>query len=629
MSLRAAVAVLGCLLVLVAVASFLVPAGASGYAPAEFDRTVSVGLTLEEQQVLGPETPTPRAQIAYSQYPYVVGYRGIGLAAAAVDDPFVERQFGYVQSVYVEVAPGDVSLDDEGRPVGERTDEWIEPSDAWFVVGAARLPSGPATLAFDGRDAAAAFAADNGGDVLEWEDRARFDAPTEDGSSARDRVDTQHADADRTVAAARTLLGRPTETVVGEDAPTLSAALEGAAPNTTVRLPPGTYEGDVTIERPVTIAGENATITGDGNGTVVTVSADDVAITGVSIEGVGESLRAAAPGVDDDRDDWDRSTEEAYGYADAAVAVDGVDRVFLTDIGVETPASGIILRDVTRGVVDDVRVDGADDWQDGFMGVTAIRSPAIVQRSSFEGGRDAVYTHRASGVTVRDNAFVGGRFGTHLMYTSEALVAGNCATGQALSGVVIMTDPSGVAIADNVITDTEQGISTSGSNAYIGENTVVDTEQAISTSATNSLYADNSVVGNTVGFRASAVFPTSVVVRNDIVDNDRHVRATSGPLRVWSHDGEGNYWEGASGLGRPYSPTDPVDGLLHRSGPARTLADAPIVRGLRGLRGSVPGARGESVVDATPRDAPAAPGRLEAASALADGESTPAEVCDA
>jgi len=408
MSLRAAVAVLGCLLVLVAVASFLVPAGASGYAPAEFDRTVSVGLTLEEQQVLGPETPTPRAQIAYSQYPYVVGYRGIGLAAAAVDDPFVERQFGYVQSVYVEVAPGDVSLDDEGRPVGERTDEWIEPSDAWFVVGAARLPSGPATLAFDGRDAAAAFAADNGGDVLEWEDRARFDAPTEDGSSARDRVDTQHADADRTVAAARTLLGRPTETVVGEDAPTLSAALEGAAPNTTVRLPPGTYEGDVTVERPVTIAGENATITGDGNGTVVTVSADDVAITGVSIEGVGESLRAAAPGVDDDRDDWDRSTEEAYGYADAAVAVDGVDRVFLTDIGVETPASGIILRDVTRGVVDDVRVDGADDWQDGFMGVTAIRSPAIVQRSSFEGGRDAVYTHRASGVTVRDNAFVGG-----------------------------------------------------------------------------------------------------------------------------------------------------------------------------------------------------------------------------
>lgn len=91
MSRRTAVAVLCCLFALVGAASFLVDPGASGPEPAEFDRTVSMGLTLEERQALGPEILIPRAQVAYSQYPYVVGYRGIGLAAAAVEDPFVER----------------------------------------------------------------------------------------------------------------------------------------------------------------------------------------------------------------------------------------------------------------------------------------------------------------------------------------------------------------------------------------------------------------------------------------------------------------------------------------------------------------------------------------------------------
>jgi len=303
--------------------------------------------------------------------------------------------------------------------------------------------------------------------------------------------------------------------------------------------------------------------------------------------------------------------------------------LLVTGVDIETPASGIVLRDTERTVVDGVRVDGTDQWEDGFMGVTAIRSPAIVQRSTFEGGRDGVYAHRASGVTIRHNRFVDGRFGTHFMYTSDALFADNCATGQALSGVVIMTSPSGIAIADNVIVDTEQGISTSGSDAYVGENVVVGTSQAIRTSARNSLYADNTVVGNDVGFRASSIFPTSVVVRNDVVDNERHVRATSGPLRVWSHGGEGNYWDGAEGLDRRYSPTDPVDGRLHRSGAARTLADAPAVRGLRTLRGSVPGMRGESVIDAHPRDTPSNATRLGTAREIANGDATPEEVCAA
>ncbi|MFO7925883.1 MAG: NosD domain-containing protein [Halobacteriota archaeon] len=628
MTIRVAVVVVCCLLVFVGAASFVVSPGSSVTEPAEFDRTVSMGLTLEEQRAVGERRVIPRAQVAYSQYPYLVGYRGIGLAATASDDPLVEQQFGYPLVVYVETVPSDVTLDESGYLVGEYTDEWVPAADAYFVIESeARTPAGRATVAFAEESRADAFTEAHGGRVVRWDERAQFDVRRSDGSIARDRVATHHAEADDQVADAYELLERPIEIVVGEDEPTLRAALSAARANTTIRLPPGVYEGPVEIDRSVTIAGDGATIVGDGNGTVVTVTADHVAVSGVTIDGIGDSLQEDDAPVDDDRADWDRQTEAAYGYSDAAITATGADGLLVTGVEAETNASGIVLRDVERAVVDDVRIDGTDEWVDGFMGVVAIRSPAVVQRSTFDGGRDAVYTHRSRGITVRENRFNDGRFGVHLMYTSDALVAGNCATDQALSGVVIMTSPSGVAIDDNVVTNTEQGIATSGSYAYIGENTVVNTEQAITTSARNSLYTGNTVVGNRVGFRASSIFPTSVVVGNDVVDNERHVRATSGPLRVWSHDGEGNYWSGAEGLDRPYSPTDPVDGTLHRTETARTLSDAPIVRGLRTLRGSAPGMRDNSVIDAEPRDSPKNATRLERAQALSNGTTIPGEVC--
>jgi hypothetical protein len=51
------------------------------------------------------------------------------------------------------------------------------------------------------------------------------------------------------------------------------------------------------------------------------------------------------------------------------------------------------------------------------------------------------------------------------------------------------------------------------------------------------------------------------------------------------------------------------------------------VRGLRTLRGSAPGMRDNSVIDATPRDTPKQPARLETARALSNGNASVEEVC--
>jgi len=215
-------------LFLVGLGSFVVSPADSTPEPVDFDRTVGMGLTLEEQRALGEDRLVPRVQVAYSQFPYVVGYRGIGLAASEIDDPTVERQFGYPQAVYVEAAPPDVSLGGSGTPMGRHTGEWIPAATAHFVVGSdARMSSEPTPLAFAEHDDAVGFASSYGGDIVGWDERDRFDVPRSDGASARDRIDTQQRTAETTVAGAGTMLDRPVGAVVGEDEATLRTALEG------------------------------------------------------------------------------------------------------------------------------------------------------------------------------------------------------------------------------------------------------------------------------------------------------------------------------------------------------------------------------------------------------------------
>jgi parallel beta-helix repeat protein len=223
-------------------------------------------------------------------------------------------------------------------------------------------------------------------------------------------------------------------------------------------------------------------------------------------------------------------------------------------------------------------------------------------------------------MVFRNNSFSDGRFGVHLMYSSETLIEGNVARGQALSGYVIMTDPIANAIVGNTVYNATTGISTAGSRAYVARNVIVGTDRGISAASGESIYEHNVLYGNEVGMVASALIPSSRVVDNDFIANDRHATARLGPLRIYTHEGRGNYWEGASGQVRTsgmweggYAPTSPLDGRLHRVDAAATLRSSPAVQGFRSLRGSIPGLRSASIVDTAPRSTPANPGLVASA----------------
>ena len=628
----AARALAGALVVVLALLSYSLAVPASGGAdrdPVAFEDTFDLGLTgATVQAVRERGLSVPRVQAFYSGYEYVVGYWGLEAFAAEHARTGHDRQFGRAVAVYVtDFAGANVSLTDEGYLRATRHLAPVPAGDTHVVVGSeARVPhGGPVAVPFSERDAAAAFAEAYGGEVVPWRDATDRLAGDDRLSQERfeQRVDARSAWANDTVADARTLRDRPTSVVVGEDAPTLAAAVDAAPPNTTVELPSGTHETDgLTVSKPVTIAGagdDATTVRGDGNGSVVNVDADRVGLVDLRIEGVGDvGSRRSRLNISKLNVSWSENVELAYGRGDAAVRLFGANESLVAGVHVETPSSGVLAVDSRGSVVRDVSLNGSEDPREGFMGVVAMYEPVVVEDSAFVGGRDGVYTHRADGVVVRDSRMRDGRFGVHEMYTDGALVRNNTVR-DANAGVIVMTRPTGNLVVGNDVRGSETGVSTAGSDSYFARNVLVDNGYGVAVLGLRSLLTENTVAGNDVGLRGEASLPTNLVTRNDVVDNGRPVESRLGSLRVWTVGDTGNYWGALPGSGdgatydRPYRATGGVDGRIHDAPGAYTLARSPASGLLRAVQGSVPGLRSTGIVDTAPLTAPARPAVLAAA----------------
>ncbi|MEA1931374.1 MAG: right-handed parallel beta-helix repeat-containing protein [Euryarchaeota archaeon] len=600
---------------------FVADVDASVPDPVPFEDTRSVGFASEVSLGIDDDSQIPRAQVFYSQYQYVIGYYGVETAAAAFDEPTRQQQFGYPVVTYVTAYDDTgLTLDANGTIHTDDRSTWVSADEAAFVVDSgASTPGGPVGVPFADRGDADAFAEETGGTVLSWTEFTDRPVELDDASVVREGVDDKRAAADARVAADRPLLDREV-TAELDPGDSIQAAIDGAPNGSGIRLAPGRYEGPVEIDRSITLHGPGATIAGNGTGSPVRVTTDDVGIVGPTITGIGNQTRdeSAVTG-----DEWDANIELGYGHGDAAIAAVGAPGVHVADVTVpSTPANGVLLRDSPETVVRNLSVTGPPRWNDGFMGVMAMRSSVVVEDSTFRAGRDGIYLHRSPETVIRNNTFRANRYGVHLMHTSDAVVAENRFADQEFGGITIMTDPARNAIVGNVVANTSNAISTSGSDSYIARNIAVDSRIGITTSAVGSLYEHNVVRNNTYGMRTGSVLVTSRVWKNDFVDNEHHAGASAGPLRVWAHNGHGNYWQGAYGeatgdtYDRAYVPTDSVDGQLHRSPARRTVAESPVKKGLRALRGSAPGLRSGSVIDPDPQTDPQNPALLRRSSTV-------------
>ena len=595
---KAAVAVL-LVLVVFSVGVFFVDPGTTPE-PVVFEDTVKMGMSdadLVEAEFKGYEIP--RAQVFYSQYGFVVGYNGIESFARNLQESRYERVWGVPTKAYVTDFSGtEPSASGEGFVETDGSPGWIDAENAFYAVTQETVV--PFSSAEDARE----YTDENGGDVRDFEALLETEFESPDVLEVADeRIQDRKEKADTKVSDAHELLNRNVSVTVGENASTetVQDAIDTAPAGTAVRVPAGVYKEKVLINKPLTLVGdEGARLVGDGNGTVVSVEADDTAVVSLNISGVGDLTRGE-PGREGG---WDESIERAYGHSDAGVIFNTTSRGLVHDVEIDTPTTGVLFFDTEGGVVTQTTVNGTDEWVEGFMGVLTIRSPAVVQNSSFYAGRDSVYSHASNGLVVRDNYMDEGRFGVHLMYTSDTLLRGNTVRNKELSGIIVMTSPTGNYIVGNDVRGSRNGISTVGSASYFGENIVVGNEHGMRMGARSSVYTRNVMARNGVGARASSIIPSNRVTQNDFVENDVQVVAAEGAMRIWGYEGAGNYWSNAPPGAEEFRPTDPVDSSATTVDGMVTVRESPSYSLLNALETLIPGMRSTGIVDESPLSEP-------------------------
>jgi nitrous oxidase accessory protein len=315
----------------------------------------------------------------------------------------------------------------------------------------------------------------------------------------------------------------------GADHATIGSAVAASAPHDTVRVRAGRYLERLVLDKPLVLLGEpGAIVDGRRGGTVVTITADDVTVDGLTLRSSGRSL---------ERDE-------------AVVKIVRARGVRITNNVIEDPLHGVYLLESHGVEIAGNRITGAPDLTESARGnavhlfnSTGNRLTSNVVR----GTRDGIYFSFASGNTVIGNDVAQVRYGLHYMYSDDNLFERNVFTRNA-AGAAIMFSKR-IVFRENVFAEhvgyRAYGILLQTAEQVLAERNRIEGNLTglFLDGATGDTFRDNVIAGNGVGIDLLASAEGNTFAGNIITDNRVAVRKVLGTSENrWSADGRGNFW---------------------------------------------------------------------------------------
>ena len=285
----------------------------------------------------------------------------------------------------------------------------------------------------------------------------------------------------------------------------LQVRVDAAGPGETITIEPGTYAGDLVIDRPLKLVGQGRPLLlGSGTGSVVRIRAADVTLEGLDLDGRGggdlgrdsSGVHVAAPRATI-RDC--RVSNALFGiYVRSAPGI-VVERCTIRGIPGKSPGekgSGIHIWDTEgfRLVRNDIR-----DVRDGFY--IQSSSKGTIAGNTARDLRYGLHYMFSDDNVFEDNLFENGAAGAALMYSRRIVFRRNRFLrnrGFASVGLLLKTCDD-VLAEDNLIADNARGIFLEGSARNAFRRNVVagsDTAIVLYDSCSENRFEENSFVGN-------------------------------------------------------------------------------------------------------------------------------------
>jgi nitrous oxidase accessory protein len=338
-----------------------------------------------------------------------------------------------------------------------------------------------------------------------------------------------------------TLEGRPAASRLSS----LQDRVDTAAPGSVLEVAPGSYRGDLYIDRPLRLVGRGRPrLVGSGAGSVVIVRADDVLVEGFEIDG-----RAGGD----------------LGRDSSGIHVAGR-RAVIRDCRIVNTLFGVYLREADGSRIERTTVRGIREKDAGEKGsgihvwntskfelvsndIADVRDGIYIQSSPFGTTRGNIARDLRYGLhymysddnVFEDNLFENGAAGTAVMYSRRLTFRRNRFLrnrGFASVGLLLKTCDD-VLAEHNLIADNARGVFLEGSARTVIRGNVIagsDVALVIYDSATETRISGNSFVGNLTplelsGRRTDTNFDANYWSGNDVLDLDGDGR-TDRPYRL-------------------------------------------------------------------------------------------------
>lgn len=374
---------------------------------------------------------------------------------------------------------------------------------------------------------------------------------------------------------------------------TLAAAIAGAAPGDVLLLSGGAYLGPVTIDRTLTLQGDgSATIDAEGQGSVITITGDDVVLAGLHVTGSGsdhteiDSGIKIVKGADRARIEGNRLTDNLHG-----VDVHG---------GLDSVVRGNVVEGRENARMNE-RGNGFYIWN----------SPGtVIEGNTVRFGRDGIFSNASKKGTYRNNLFRDLRFAVHYMYTHDSEVSGNVSIGNHLGFAIMFSDR--VIVKDNLsLGDREHGVMLNFANgADVAGNLVRGgTKKCLFIyNAHKNLIFQNRFEGCEIGIHFTAGSERNLLTGNAFLGNQEQVKYVGTRHMEWSYEGRGNFWSdhpafdlnGDGAADGAFRPNDLMDHILWSQPAAALLTGSPAVHLIRWSQSSFPAIMPGGVTDSHP-----------------------------